>query len=68
MSGRCHYPNSHCVQGICQHGLLLTDSFKPYSALTSQIKLCTTEKEWGTDTEIALKPSSKDKQALQAEG
>lgn len=68
MSGKRHCPNSHCVQAISQHGLLLTDSFKPSSALTSQIKLCITKTEWGTDTEIALKPSSKDKQALHAEG
>lgn len=56
------------VQGISQQGLLPTDSFKPHSALTSQIKLRITGIKWGADTEIALKPSSKDKQALQAEG
>lgn len=61
MSKKRHCPSIHHVQGISQYGLLLAESFKLCSAPTSHIKLCITEIEWGTDTEISLKPSSKDK-------
>lgn len=65
MSKQHHSPSIYHVQGITQYGLLLAESFKLCSAPTSHIKLCITEMEWGTDTEIPLKPSSKDKNCRQ---